>query len=54
MSYSVSYSDGTRVVHALADVERAAVGGRIEGIVIPFNGVLVTRDLVERIGVPRA
>jgi rhamnopyranosyl-N-acetylglucosaminyl-diphospho-decaprenol beta-1,3/1,4-galactofuranosyltransferase len=26
----------------------------IDGIVIPFNGVLVTRELVERIGVPRA
>ena len=39
---------------ALADVERA--GGerqRIDDIVIPFNGVLVTRALVERIGYPR-
>ena len=40
---------GTRVVHRLSEV-RAAVGDRIEGIVIPFNGVLVTRELVERIG----
>ena len=42
------------VVHDLADVERAAVDGILEGIVIPFNGVLVSRGLVERIGVPRA
>ena len=28
--------------------------GRIDDIVIPFNGVLVTRELVERIGLPRA
>jgi rhamnopyranosyl-N-acetylglucosaminyl-diphospho-decaprenol beta-1,3/1,4-galactofuranosyltransferase len=42
-----------RVVHDLADVERAAVDGLLEDVVIPFNGVLVTRDLVSRIGLPR-
>jgi rhamnopyranosyl-N-acetylglucosaminyl-diphospho-decaprenol beta-1,3/1,4-galactofuranosyltransferase len=36
------------------DVRRAAVDGLIRGIVIPFNGVLVTRGLVERLGLPRA
>ena len=41
------------VAHRVADVERAAPGGRLEGIVIPFNGVLVTRELVQRIGLPR-
>jgi rhamnopyranosyl-N-acetylglucosaminyl-diphospho-decaprenol beta-1,3/1,4-galactofuranosyltransferase len=43
----------SRVVHALADAERAAVGGVLKEVVIPFNGVLLTRDLVDRIGVPR-
>ncbi|HET6561117.1 MAG TPA: glycosyltransferase [Marmoricola sp.] len=43
----------TRVVHDLADVERAATDGILEGIVIPFNGVLLTRELVSRIGLPR-
>jgi len=52
--FPIRLPGGTRVVHALADVERAAVDGRIEGIVIPFNGVLVTRALVEQIGLPRA
>jgi rhamnopyranosyl-N-acetylglucosaminyl-diphospho-decaprenol beta-1,3/1,4-galactofuranosyltransferase len=52
--FPIRLPGGTRVVHALADVERAASNGRIDGIVIPFNGVLVTRDLVERIGLPRA
>ncbi len=41
------------VVHDLADVERAAVDGLVKDVVIPFNGVLVTRDLVDRIGLPR-
>jgi rhamnopyranosyl-N-acetylglucosaminyl-diphospho-decaprenol beta-1,3/1,4-galactofuranosyltransferase len=45
---------GTRVLHDMGDVRRAADGGLIRGIVIPFNGVLVTRDLVQRIGLPRA
>jgi rhamnopyranosyl-N-acetylglucosaminyl-diphospho-decaprenol beta-1,3/1,4-galactofuranosyltransferase len=42
------------VVHQMADVETAARDGVIEDVVIPFNGVLVTRELVERIGTPRA
>jgi rhamnopyranosyl-N-acetylglucosaminyl-diphospho-decaprenol beta-1,3/1,4-galactofuranosyltransferase len=44
----------TRVVHRMADVRRAASEGMIRDIVIPFNGVLVTRELVGRIGLPRA
>jgi rhamnopyranosyl-N-acetylglucosaminyl-diphospho-decaprenol beta-1,3/1,4-galactofuranosyltransferase len=43
----------TRVVHQLDDVRSSSREGRLDGIVIPFNGVLVTRDLVERIGLPR-
>jgi rhamnopyranosyl-N-acetylglucosaminyl-diphospho-decaprenol beta-1,3/1,4-galactofuranosyltransferase len=52
--FPIRLPGGTRVVHRLVDVERAAVADRIDGIVIPFNGVLVTRALVERIGLPRA
>jgi rhamnopyranosyl-N-acetylglucosaminyl-diphospho-decaprenol beta-1,3/1,4-galactofuranosyltransferase len=42
-----------RVVHDLADVERAATDGLLEDVVIPFNGVLVSKQLVSRIGLPR-
>ena len=52
--FPIRLPGGARVVHAMADVRRAAEDGLIRGIVIPFNGVLVTRDLVERIGLPRA
>ena len=52
--FPIRLPGGTRVVHRLVDVQRAATRGRIDGIVIPFNGVLVTRELVERIGLPRA
>ena len=52
--FPIRLPGGTRVVHRLADVRAAASGDRIDGIVIPFNGVLVTRELVERIGLPRA
>jgi len=41
------------VVHHMAAVRRAATDGVLEGVVIPFNGVLMTRELVERIGLPR-
>ncbi|GAB3852185.1 hypothetical protein GCM10028801_02910 [Nocardioides maradonensis] len=52
--FPIRLPGGTRVVHDLADVRAAARDGRLDDIVIPFNGVLVTRALVERIGYPRA
>lgn len=52
--FPIRLPGSTRVVHRLADVRAAAGRDRIDGIVIPFNGVLVTRALVERIGLPRA
>ena len=44
----------SRVLHSVRDLEVAAPAGLLEGILIPFNGVLVTRVLVEEIGLPRA
>jgi rhamnopyranosyl-N-acetylglucosaminyl-diphospho-decaprenol beta-1,3/1,4-galactofuranosyltransferase len=52
--FPIRLPGGTRVVHQMADVRRAADDGLIRGIVIPFNGVLVTRELVARIGLPRS
>ncbi|MFT4081115.1 MAG: glycosyltransferase [Nocardioides sp.] len=56
--FPIRLPGGSRVVHRLDAVRAAATatpaGPRIDGIVIPFNGVLVTRELVERIGYPRA
>jgi rhamnopyranosyl-N-acetylglucosaminyl-diphospho-decaprenol beta-1,3/1,4-galactofuranosyltransferase len=52
--FPIRLPGGTRVVHALSDAETAARDGLIPDVVIPFNGVLLTRDLVERIGLPRA
>ncbi len=43
----------SRVVHRMSDVEAAARDGLVEDVVIPFNGVLLTRDLVDRIGLVR-
>ncbi len=45
---------GARTVGTRTAAAAAARDGLVEGVVIPFNGVLVTRDLVERIGLPRA
>lgn len=42
------------VVRRVEDLEAAADEGLVDGIVIPFNGVLVTRDLIEKIGVVEA
>ncbi len=51
--FPIRLPGGTRVVHAMPDVVAAATDGMIRDVVIPFNGVLVTRDLVQRIGLPR-
>jgi rhamnopyranosyl-N-acetylglucosaminyl-diphospho-decaprenol beta-1,3/1,4-galactofuranosyltransferase len=54
LCFPIRLPGGTDVVHRMSDVEDAAVDGLIRDVVIPFNGVLVTRELVERIGLPRA
>nr|WP_218849177.1 glycosyltransferase family 2 protein [Nocardioides perillae] len=53
--FPIRLPGGTRVVHRTAEVEAAAraTGGLVPDAVIPFNGVLVTRALVERIGLVR-
>jgi rhamnopyranosyl-N-acetylglucosaminyl-diphospho-decaprenol beta-1,3/1,4-galactofuranosyltransferase len=53
LCFPIRIPRSARVVHELADVEAAARHGMLEEVVIPFNGVLVSRDLVERIGLPR-
>ncbi len=53
LCFPIRLPGGTAVVHRMAEVELAARDGLIDGVVIPFNGVLVTRALVERIGLPR-
>lgn len=54
LCFPIRLPGGTTVVHRMTQVEAAARDGLVPGVVIPFNGVLVTRALVERIGVPRA
>jgi rhamnopyranosyl-N-acetylglucosaminyl-diphospho-decaprenol beta-1,3/1,4-galactofuranosyltransferase len=54
LCFPIRLPGGTRVVHAMADARAASVGGLLEGVLVPFNGVLVTRRLVEQIGTPRA
>ena len=41
------------VVRSLSQVRQRAATGVLADIVIPFNGVLVTSELVDRIGLPR-
>ncbi len=51
--FPIRLPGGTRVVHDVGAVDRAAVAGLVRDVVIPFNGVLVTRALAEQIGYPR-
>lgn len=53
LCFPIRLPGGSRVVHEMAAVEQAATDGLIRDVVIPFNGVLVTRELVDRIGLPR-
>jgi rhamnopyranosyl-N-acetylglucosaminyl-diphospho-decaprenol beta-1,3/1,4-galactofuranosyltransferase len=52
--FPIRLPGGTSVVRDTASAQRAARDGLLRDIVIPFNGVLVTRELVDRIGLPRA
>lgn len=51
--FPIRLPGSTRVVHRMPEVSAAATDGTIRDVVIPFNGVLVTRELVERIGLVR-
>lgn len=53
LCFPIRLPGSTRVVHQMSEVRRAATDGLIDGVVIPFNGVLLTRDLVQRIGLIR-
>jgi rhamnopyranosyl-N-acetylglucosaminyl-diphospho-decaprenol beta-1,3/1,4-galactofuranosyltransferase len=51
--FPIRLPGGVAVVHRMEEVRAAARDGVIAGVVIPFNGVLVTRELVQRIGLVR-
>jgi rhamnopyranosyl-N-acetylglucosaminyl-diphospho-decaprenol beta-1,3/1,4-galactofuranosyltransferase len=52
--FPIRLPGGVRVAHRVDEVTAAAASdGVLRGVVIPFNGVLVTRALVEEIGLPR-
>ncbi|HZP16264.1 MAG TPA: glycosyltransferase, partial [Nocardioides sp.] len=52
--FPIRLPGSARVVRDVASATAAAAGGVLEDIVIPFNGVLVTKELVAQIGLPRA
>jgi rhamnopyranosyl-N-acetylglucosaminyl-diphospho-decaprenol beta-1,3/1,4-galactofuranosyltransferase len=52
--FPIRLPGGAKVVRAMTDAQAAARDGVIADVVIPFNGVLITRDLVQQIGLPRA
>ena len=52
--FPVRLPGGTQVLHTVNEARAAARDGLIRDVVIPFNGVLVTKELVDRIGLPRA
>lgn len=52
--FPIRIPGSARVVHTAGEAQAAATDGILDGVVIPFNGVLLTRELVERIGLVRA
>jgi rhamnopyranosyl-N-acetylglucosaminyl-diphospho-decaprenol beta-1,3/1,4-galactofuranosyltransferase len=53
LCFPIRLPGSARVVHRITDVEAAAEGQVLDGVVVPFNGVLVNGELVARIGSPR-
>ncbi|HVH93832.1 MAG: glycosyltransferase [Nocardioidaceae bacterium] len=54
LCFPIRLPGGTRVLHRMDAVRSAAVNGLVADVLIPFNGVVLTRSLAERIGAPRA
>src|SRR5262249_24874890 len=52
--FPIRLPGSARMVRRTSEAEAAATQGLLHGSVIPFNGVLGTRDPVARIGPPRA
>ena len=52
--FPIRLPGGTRTVRQMSEVRAVASEAMIADVVIPFNGVLLTRSLVEQIGLPRA
>lgn len=52
--FPIRLPGSAKVVRDVATAAAAAEHGVLEDIVIPFNGVLVTQELVAQIGLPRA
>ena len=53
LCFPIRLPGSSTVVHELAAAQAAAREGLIPDVVIPFNGVLITQELVDRIGLPR-
>lgn len=51
--FPIRLPGGARVVSDVAQARAAARDGVLADVVIPFNGVLVSKELVDRIGLPR-
>lgn len=54
LCFPIRLPNTATVVRRVQALDAAAREGLVEGIVIPFNGVLLSRDLIERIGVVEA
>ncbi|MFC6154451.1 glycosyltransferase family 2 protein [Nocardioides yefusunii] len=52
--FPIRLPNSARVLTSTTELAAAAPDGLLRDVVIPFNGVLVTRELVERIGSVRA
>jgi rhamnopyranosyl-N-acetylglucosaminyl-diphospho-decaprenol beta-1,3/1,4-galactofuranosyltransferase len=53
LCFPIRLPGSAQVVHDMSQVRAAAHDGLIPDVVIPFNGVLLSRELVQRIGLVR-
>jgi rhamnopyranosyl-N-acetylglucosaminyl-diphospho-decaprenol beta-1,3/1,4-galactofuranosyltransferase len=51
--YWVKRDSGSVLLRTREEVEGAAEGGLLRGHLSPFNGVLVNREVIERVGLPK-
>jgi len=54
LTFTLRLPNSKTVLTSLADVEKATVDNIIPEIVMPFNGILFSKKMIEKIGFPKA
>ncbi|MCV2503230.1 MAG: glycosyltransferase [Neisseriaceae bacterium] len=53
LCFPIRLPNSSQVINTLDDLQKSNIDGMIEDVIIPFNGVLLSRELIELYGYPK-